>query len=465
MAEENGIFNRVKRAWNAFQNRDPTENKFQYNGPGYSYRPDRHRLAYGTEKSFVASLYTRMALDAAETTIQHVRLDENDRFLETINSGLNSCLNVEANVDQTGKAFLFDVYFSMFDEGHVAIVPENTTKNPYLSDSYDILSMRTAKIVEWYPEKVRVEMYNSQKGRKEQITLPKRIVGIIENPFYAVMNEPNGTLKRLTRKLNLMDMLDEQASSDKLNMVIQLPYAVKGEIRRQEALTRLKDLEDQLRKSPHGIAYSDTTEKIIQLNRPVENNMMSEIDYLTTQAYSQLGTTKAVFEGTASNDELSNYFSRTIEPCVRVVADELRRKYLTQTARTQHQSIFYFHDPFKFIPITNIADIADKFTRNAIISSNEMRQIMGMKASMDPMADELSNKNIAQAGGGSEMAMAPGAEGTGQDAQAQEQQALTLEEIDDALANAEAYGLNQDDVNFLLQEKQRMTNQNGSENL
>ena len=464
MSEENGLFNRVKRAWNAFQNRDPTGPSPQYNGPGFASRPDRHRLLYTTEKSFVASLYTRMALDAAETTIQHVRLDENGRYLETIPSGLNNCLTVEANVDQSGKAFLFDVYFSMFDEGHVAIVPINTIGNPFLSDSYDILSMRVGKIVEWYPEKVRIEMYNDRTGRKEQITLPKRMVGIVENPFYAVMNEPNGTIRRLLRKLNLMDVIDEQHSSGKLNMIIQVPYAVKGDLRKQQAELRTKELEDQMLKSKYGIAYTDTTEKITQLSRPLESNLMAEVEYLTTTAYSQLGTTKAVFEGTASNEELSNYYSRTIEPCVRIVADEMRRKFLTKTARTQHQSIYYFHDPLKFIPITNIADIADKFTRNAILSTNEMRGIIGLKASTDPAANELSNKNIAQPGGGSEMAMAPGAsDDAPATTETESEPQFTMEEIEELEGNPEKYGLTEEDLALLQEEKQKLQNQNGSD--
>lgn len=386
---------RLKHAWNAFLNRDPTSDFDPNIGASYSYRPDRVRLRAGNERSIIASIYTRIALDVAQTNIVHARIDENDRFIDTIDTGLNRCLTLEANVDQTSKAFILDVVLSMFDEGCVAIVPVETTLNPKVTGSYDILSMRTARIVEWYPKHVRVNLYNEQTGRKEDLTLPKSMVAIVENPFYSVMNEPNSTLRRLTRKLNILDAIDEQSGSGKLDLIIQLPYIVKGDARKKQAEERRNAIERQLTGSKYGIAYTDGTEKITQLNRSVENNLMNQIEYLTTMLYSQLGLTQSVFDGTANNEVLTNYYSRTVEPIVAAIADEMKRKFLTKTARTQHQSIYFFRDPFKFVPVEQVAEIADKFNRNEIMSSNEIRQIVGMKTVSDPRADELRNKNIS----------------------------------------------------------------------
>ncbi|MDO4802755.1 MAG: phage portal protein [Prevotellaceae bacterium] len=387
---------RLKHAWNAFMNRDPTAEFRRDIGPGYSARPDRVKLRVGNERSIISSIYTRIAIDVAETTICHARMDDNGKFLETINSGLNECLTVEANIDQTSKAFLMDAVLSMFDEGVVAIVPVDTTMSPINTGSYEINSLRTGKIVDWYPEHVKVRLYNDRTGNKEEIILPKKTVAIVENPFYSVMNEPNSTLRRLVYKLNLLDAVDEQSSSGKLDLIIQLPYVVKSETRRDQAMKRRKEIEEQLTGSKYGIAYTDGTERITQLNRSVDNNLMNQIEYLTTMLYSQLGLTQSVFDGTATNEVLTNYYSRTVAPIVAAFANEMKRKFLTKTARSQNQSIFYFSDPFKFVPVAQIADIADKFTRNEIMSSNEVRQIVGMKASEDPRADELRNKNLSE---------------------------------------------------------------------
>lgn len=386
---------RIKRGWNAFMNKDPTSYRDYDIGAGFSYRPDRTRLNLGNERSIISSIYNRIAMDVAETTIQHARLDENGRFLDVIDDGLNRCLTFEANVDQTGKAFILDVTLSMFDEGCVAIVPIDTTTNPLKTGSYDIQSMRTAKVIQWYPRHVRVYVYNDRTGQKEEIILPKQSVAIVENPLYSVMNEPNSTLRRLVRKLNMLDSVDEETTSGKLDLIIQLPYVVKSEQRREQANKRRQEIVDQLRGSKYGIAYTDGTEKITQLNRSIENNLMSQIEYLTTTLYSQLGLTQSVFDGTANNEVLTNYYSRTVEPVVSAIVDEMKRKFLTKTAIAQHQTIYYFRDPFKFIPVNQIADIADKFTRNEILTSNELRQIIGMKASNDPTADELRNKNLS----------------------------------------------------------------------
>lgn len=389
------IGSRLKHAWDAFRDKDPTPHQAYSIGAGYGQRPDRKILRLGNERSIISSIYTRMAVDVAETTIQHVRTDENGRFLEVIGSSLNNCLTTEANIDQTGKAFIMDVAMSMFDEGCVAIIPSMTDVNPILNGSYDIKSLRTAKIVQWFPEWVRVLAYNEKTGKKEELTLPKKICAIVENPFYAVMNEPNSTLRRLIRKMNMLDAVDEQSSSGKLDLIIQLPYVVKSEARKQQAEQRRKEIEEQLSGTKYGIAYTDGTEKITQLNRSIENGLLKQVEYLTTMLYSQLGLTTKIFEGTASDAELSNYYSRTIEPVVSAIVDEMNRKFLTKTARSQHQAIYYFRDPFKFIPVTQIADIADKFTRNEIMTSNEIRQIIGMKASNDPRANELLNKNLS----------------------------------------------------------------------
>lgn len=386
---------RVRSAWNAFLNRDPTEPYRQNVGVSYSYRPDRPRFTRGNEKSIVTSVYNRIALDASAISIQHVRLDENGRFLETIDSGLNNCLNLEANIDQTGRAFLQDVVMSMFDEGCVAIVPVDTTSNPE-TGSFDIKTMRTGKIVEWYPRHVKVKVYNDRTGQKEDLILPKETVAIIENPLYAVINEPNSTMQRLIRKLNLLDVVDEQSSSGKLDLIIQLPYIIKTEARRQQAENRRKDIENQLAGSKYGIAYTDGTERITQLNRSVENNLLKQIEYLTNMVYSQLGITTTILDGTADDKTMLNYNNRTIEPIVSAIADAMKRVFLTKTARTQRQSIEYFQDPFKLVPVSDLAEIADKFTRNEIMTSNEIRQIVGMKPSDDPKADELRNSNISE---------------------------------------------------------------------
>lgn len=384
---------RLKHAWNAFLNRDPTD-YYQNVGPGYSYRPDRPRLTRGNEQSIVTSVYNRIALDASSISIQHVRLDGNNRFTSVVDSGLNGCFNLEANVDQTGRAFVQDVVMSMLDEGCVALVPVDTTLNPEITGSYDINSMRTGKILEWHPQHIKVRVYNDRTGQKEDILVPKSIVAIIENPLYAVINEPNSTMQRLIRKLNLLDVVDEQSSSGKLDLIIQLPYTLKSESRKKQAENRRQDIVDQLAGSKYGIAYVDATERITQLNRPIENNLMSQIEYLTSMLYSQLGVNQSVLDGTADEKTMLNYYNRTIEPIVSSITDEMKRKFLTKTARSQMQSILFFRDPFKLVPIADLAELADKFTRNEILTSNEMRQIMGMKPSDDPNADELRNKNL-----------------------------------------------------------------------
>jgi hypothetical protein len=391
----NSFTSRLKHAWNAFFNKDPTD-YFKNVGTGYTYRPDRPRLTRGNERSIVTSVYNRLALDASSVNIQHVRLDKNNRFLSVIDSGLNGCLTVEANLDQTGRAFIQDIVMSMLDEGSVAIVPVDTTFNPEITGSYDILSMRTGQILEWYPSHVKVRVYNEKTGRKEDIVVPKSTVGIVENPLYTVINEPNSTMQRLIRKLNLLDVVDEQSSSGKLDLIIQLPYVIKTEARRQQADKRRQDIADQLAGSKYGIAYTDGTERITQLNRPVENNLMKQIEYLTSMLYSQLGITQSILDGTADDKTMLNYYNRTIEPILSAIVDEMKRKFLTKTARSQLQSISFFRDPFKLVPVSDISEIADKFTRNEIMTSNEIRQIIGMKPSDDPKADELRNKNLSE---------------------------------------------------------------------
>ena len=388
-----GITDRLQHAWNAFLNND-VRTRYQDMGYYSSYKPDRVRFTRGNERSIVTSVYNRLALDASAMMIKHVRLDDNGRFTEEINSGLQNCLNVEANIDQTGRAFLQDVVMSMLDEGCVAIVPVDTTLNPNLSGSYDINTMRTAKILEWYPAHIRVRVYNDRKGIHEELTLPKANVAIIENPLYAVINEPNSTMQRLIRKLNLLDVVDEQSSAGKLDLIIQLPYVIKSEARRQQAEARRKDIEMQLAGSKYGIAYTDGTERITQLNRPAENNLMNQVQYLTDMLYSQLGLTQSILDGSADDKTMLNYYNRTIEPILAAIVDEMKRKFLTKTARAQKQTIMYFRDPFKLVPVNDIAEIADKFTRNEIMTSNEIRQIVGMKPSKDPEADELRNKNL-----------------------------------------------------------------------
>ena len=390
-----GFMDRIQRGWNAFRNRDPTT-EYRDTGLGYAYRPDRVRFTRGNERSIVTSVYKRIALDVAAINIQHVQLDDNNRFTNVVESGLNSCLNLEANIDQTGRAFVQDIVMSMFDEGCVAVVPVDTTQDPEITDSYDILSMRTGKILEWKPRHVKVRVYNDRTGMKEDILLPKKQVAIIENPLYAVINEPNSTMQRLIRKLCLLDAVDEQSSSGKLDLIIQLPYVVKTEARRQQANDRRKQIEEQLTGSKYGIAYTDGTERITQLNRPVENNLMKQIEYLTSMLYSQLGITQAILDGTADDKTMLNYYSRTIEPIISAIVDEMKRKFLTKTARSQKKSIMFFRDPFKLVSVNDIAEIADKFTRNEILSSNEIRQIVGIKPSKDPKADELRNKNLSE---------------------------------------------------------------------
>lgn len=389
------LITRIQRGWNAFRNRDPTTDYRDY-GESYYYRPDRPMFTRGNERSIATSVYNRIALDASSIVIQHVRLDENSRFSSVINSGLNNCLNLDANLDQTGRAFLQDVVMSMLDEGCVALVPVITDVNPDDTSSYEILSMRTGRIIEWRPAHVKVRAYNELTGRKEDLILPKSTVAIVENPLYAVINEPNSTMQRLIRKLSLLDVTDEQTASGKLDLIIQLPYVIKTPARQQQAEDRRKAIEMQLASSKYGIAYTDGTERITQLNRPAENNLMKQIEYLTNLLYSQLGITQAIMDGTADDKTMLNYYSRTIEPIVSAIVDELKRKFLTKTARSQGQSIMFFRDPFKLVPVNDLAELADKFTRNEIMTSNEIRQIVGMKPSDDPKADELKNSNIAE---------------------------------------------------------------------
>ena len=396
------IFDRIQHAWNAFMNKDPTYN-YQGVGMGYSYRPDRPRLTRGNERSIINSIFNKIALDVASIDIVHCKLDENDRYIETIDSGLNNCLTLEANIDQTGRAFIQDIVMSMLDEGSVAIVPVDTTLNPKDTNSYDIVSMRTGKILAWYPEHVRVQLYNEKTGKKEELILPKKTVGIIENPLYTVINEQNSTMQRLKRKLALLDMVDEQNSSGKLDLIIQLPYVVKSDARRQQAEKRRKDIEMQLVGSKYGIAYTDGTERITQLNRPIDNNLFTQVESLTSMLYSQLGITQSVLDGTADEKTMLNYYNRSIAPFVDAIVDELKRKFLSKTARTRRQSIQAFRDPFKLVPVNELAEIADKFTRNEILSSNEIRQIIGRKPSKDPKADQLVNSNISQPNQGQPM--------------------------------------------------------------
>lgn len=386
------IGSRFKHAWNAFFSRDPTGYQSDI-GPGYYYRPDRPRFTGGNERSIITSIYNRIALDVASNTILHCKLDEDDRFVSTMDSTLNSCLNLEANIDQTGREFIQDIVVSMCDEGSVAIVPIETDLDPK-TNSYKIYSMRTGKITGWYPKHIRISVYNEQIGRREEITLPKSTVGIIENPFYAVMNEHSSTMQRLIRKLNLLDAIDEQSGAGKLDLIIQLPYVIKSPTRRQQAEQRRKDIEKQLAGSKYGIAYTDGTEHITQLNRSVDNNLMKQIEYLTSMLYSQLGITQSILDGTADEKTMLNYYTRTIEPIISAIVDEMKRKFLTKTARTQGQSIVFFRDPFKLVPVNEIAEIADKMTRNEIMTSNEIRQEIGLKPSDDPKADRLENSNL-----------------------------------------------------------------------
>ena len=391
-----GIRDRLQHAWNAFVYNDNNYVDPQNLGGLSTFKPDRVHFSRGVERSIVTSVYNRLALDVSSIAIKHVRLDENGRFKEEVDSGLQNCLNVEANIDQTGRAFLQDVVMSMLDEGCVAIVPVDTTIDPAKSGSYEINTMRTGKILEWYPAHVRVRVYNDKKGIHEELVLPKSAVAIIENPLYAVINEPNSTMQRLIRKLNLLDVVDEQTSSGKLDLIIQLPYVIKSEARRKQAEERRKDIEMQLSGSKYGIAYTDGTERITQLNRPAENNLMKQVEYLTSMLYSQLGLTQSIMDGSADDKTMLNYYNRTVEPILAAITDEIKRKFLTKTARSQKQTIMYFRDPFKLTPVLDLAEIADKFTRNEIMTSNEIRQIVGMKPADDPSADELRNKNLNQ---------------------------------------------------------------------
>jgi hypothetical protein len=390
------LTDRLKHAWNAFNNRAPTYNNQYDGGHSSSYRPDRPRLSRGNERSIATSVLNRIAIDAAAINVSHARMDQNGRFLEYINSGLNNCLTLEANKDQTGRSFIQDVVLSMLDEGCVAIVPVDTNLNPTEYGSVDILTMRTGKVKEWFPDHVIVELYNDQIGIKQEIKLAKNTIGIIENPLYAVINEPNSTLQRLIRKLVLLDSVDNQSSSGKLDMIIQLPYVIKTDARRREAEKRKKDLEDQLAGSKYGIGYIDGTEKVTQLNRAVENNLMAQIEYLTSMLYSQLGITTSILDGTADAKTMLNYYNRTVEPILAAICDEIKRKFLSKTARTQGQSVIYMRDPFKLLPLNDLAEIADKFTRNEIMSANELRQGIGMQPSKDPKADKLQNSNMPQ---------------------------------------------------------------------
>lgn len=388
------IGDRLAHAWNAFMNRDPTTNNI-YSGSSYFNRPDRTRLRTGTEKSIINAIYNRLSLDTASMDIRHVRLDDDGRYIETIDSYFNECLTLSANTDQTSRMFMQDVVMSLLDEGSVAIVPVDTTFNPNITSSYDILSLRTGKILEWFPQHVKIRVYDENNGVKKDVIIPKKNVALIENPYYSIMNAHNSTLQRLIRKLNILDAIDEQSGSGKLDMIIKLPYAIKGTTRQRQAEERRKKIEDQLTDSKYGIAYIDGTESITQLNRPVENNLMKQIEYLTNLLFSQLGLTQAILDGTADEKTMLNYYNRTIEPILSAITDEMKRKFLTKTARTQGQTIQFFRDPFKLVPVTEIAEIADTLTRNEIASSNEIRQIMGWKPSSDPKADELRNSNIS----------------------------------------------------------------------
>lgn len=393
MAEK--ISSRIKHAWNAFMNKDPTNKNYGY-GNSY-YKPDRYRLSTKNERSIINAIYNRIAIDCAAIDIRHVKLDKDQRYLEDMDSSLNDRLMLEANIDQTGRAFRQDIVMSLLDEGCVAIVPTETSDSPLRTGSYDYLSMRIGKVIEWHPDWVKIRVYNEKTGNKEDVCLPKKMVALIENPLYSVMNEPNSTLQRLIKKLNLLDTVDEVSSSGKLDLIIQLPYVIRTEARRTQAEERRKQIEEQLAGSKYGIAYTDGTEHITQLNRAVENNLMSQIEYLTSMLYGQLGITQTILDGTADDKTLNNYYTRTIEPIMSAIVDEMKRKFLTKTARSQKQSIMFFRSPFKLIPISEIADIADKFTRNEILSSNELRQIVGFKPSKDPKADQLVNANINQA--------------------------------------------------------------------
>lgn len=388
---------RIKHAWNAFVNQDPDERFKSYeNAVTFGVRPDRTRQRYSTERSIISSIYTRLSIDVSAIGIRHVRLDDDSRYLEDINSGLNRCLTLEANLDQAARAFRQDIASTLIEKGVAAIVPIDTTINPSVSGSYDIKTMRVGEVKAWMPEHVEVSVYNQKVGLRQDIILEKKYVAIVENPLYNVMNEPNSTLQRLIRKLNMLDQVDEQSSSGKLDIIIQLPYVIKSEARRQQAEKRRQDIEFQLKGSQYGIAYTDGTERITQLNRPSENNLLKQVEYLTALLYSQLGLTEEVMNGTADEKAMLNYYNRTIEPIIDAIVESMRRTFLTNTALTQQQSIEYFRDPFKLVPVDSIAEIADKFTRNEIMTSNEIRQVVGLRPSQDPKADLLVNSNMPQ---------------------------------------------------------------------
>ena len=396
---KSSIFSRLKDAWNVFSGRDAyrrTSSRGSYYGMSSAYRPDRVRLSTRNERSIITSVYNRIAVDCATIEIKHVKTDDDGRYEETMDSGLNNCLMTEANIDQTGRAFRQDIYLSLIDEGCVAITPVDTSTNPDDTSSYEILTLRVGKVLEWFPRDVRLEVYNDRTGNKEEVIVPKITVAIVENPFYAVMNEPNSVLQRLLRKLNILDAIDEQSGSGKLDLLIQLPYTIRSEARRQQAEMRRKDIEEQLSGSKYGIAYTDGTERITQLNRAVENNLMKQIEYLTSMLFSQLGLNQEILDGSAKEETMLNYQNRTIEPIVSAVVDEMKRKFLTKTARSKGQSIMSFRDPLKMVPVSQLAELSDKLTRNEIVSSNEIRQAIGMKPSKDPAADELRNKNLNQ---------------------------------------------------------------------
>lgn len=385
--------NWLKHAWNAFTSRSPTDPKKNL-GPSFSYRPDRVRLSRGNERSIVTAIYNRIAMDVAQYDIKHVITDDDGRYIETKKSGLNNCLTLEANKDQTARAFIQDLVLSMFDEGCVAVVPIDTDDEPEDERAFEVYSMRTARILEWYPDDIKVEIYNDRTGRTEQRTLPKSMVAIIENPMYAVMNEPNSTLQRLVRKLVLLDTIDDRNSSGKLDLIIQLPYATRSDIKKGQAEKRRKEIEDQLVNNKYGVAYADATEKIIQLNRPIENNLMSQIEYLTSMLYSQLGITQAILDGSADDKAMVNYYNRIIEPILSAITVEMTRKFLSKNARTRGQVIKSFRDPFRLITVEQLAELSDKLIRGEIATPNEMRQVAGMKPSKDPKSDELRNRNL-----------------------------------------------------------------------
>ena len=395
-----GLMSRLAHAWNVFRDADENYQSMATSatefGGSYTWRPDRPRYFFKNEKTIISAIYTRLAIDIAAIPIKHVRLDENDQYLETMDSGLNGCLKIEANIDQGATHFRQDIAQQLFDNGVVAILPVETSLNPKITGGYDINSLRAGQVLEWYPKHVKVRAYNENRGRQEDVIVPKSMVAIVENPLYSVMNEPSSTLQRLLRKLSLLDAVDEQSASGKLDILIQLPYVIKTEARRKEAEKRTKEIEFQLKGSQHGIAYVDGTEKIIQLNRPVENNLMGQIEFLTKLLYSQLGITEEVMNGTANEETMINYHSRSIKPILTAICEAMQRTFLTKTARSQGQAIKYFRNPFELIPVTVLAEVVDKFTRNEVASGNEMRGVIGWAPSKDPQADVLRNKNIPQ---------------------------------------------------------------------